>query len=241
MSDARDNMIQVLTDELTNFLLSEPDNACRMSDIHRFAEISTFKPRDFGCRWIDLLPTIEAVAIKGEGLNKVICLRPNSSDQPGSLQDPINTEADQMKQVMIEELREFLFFKPDQEWKMNEIQRFAWTSTYQPKKFGVRWNELLPALDVATTSGSGNQKVFRLTPEHYTIALCNFKRDIKKALLRENGPMTVSHLNYLLYGVDSSVTDCQISDRLKDCHPEITSRWEKSQQFVILSKMNSQE
>ena len=129
MSDARDDMIQVLTDELTNFLLSEPDNACRMSDIHRFAEISTYKPPDFGCRWIDLLPTIEAVAIKGEGLNKVICLRPNSSDQPGSLQDPINTEADQMKQVMIEELREFLFFKLDQEWKMNEIQGFSWTST----------------------------------------------------------------------------------------------------------------
>ena len=105
-----------------------------------------------------------------------------------------------------------------------------------------RWTRFKDsALDVATTSGSGNEKVFRLTPEHYTIALCNFKRDIKKALLRENGPMTVSHLNYLLYGVDSSVTDCQISDRLKDCHPEITSRWEKSQQFVILSKMNNQE
>ena len=64
MSGTRDDMIQVLTDELTNFLLSEPDNRCRMSEIHRFAEISTYKARDFGCRWLDLLPTIEAVAIK---------------------------------------------------------------------------------------------------------------------------------------------------------------------------------
>ena len=122
---------------------------------------------------------------------------------------------------------------------MNEIQRFTWTSssTYQPEHFGVRWSELLPALDVATTSGSGNEKV---SPQN-TIALRNFKRDVKKALLGENGPTSISYLNYLLYGVDSSVTDGQISDRLKDCHPEITSCWGEYQQFVILSELNSQD
>ena len=141
-----------------------------------------------------------------------------------------------MRQVMIEELREFLFFKPDQEWKMNEIQRFTWLSTYTPDDFGVRWNELLPTLDVATTSGLGNEKVFRLTDEQYEIALRNFKRDVKNALLSKNEPVSLSYLNYLLYGDDSPVTDDQISDRLKDCHPGIISRWEESRQFVTLSK-----
>ena len=140
---------------------------------------------------------------------------------------------------MIEELREFLFFKPDQEWKMNEIQRFTfWSSTYRPKHFGVSWRELLPSLDVATTSGSGNEKVFRLTDEQYEIALRNFKRDVKNVLLSRSKkePVSLSHLNYLLFGEDSPVTDDQISDRLKDCRPGITSRWEESQQLVFLSK-----
>ena len=229
-----DETIQILTDELTNFLLAEPDNECRMSEIHRFGRISTYKPDDFGCRgWIQILPMLEGVLIDGEGLHKVIRLKPSSSSQ--SL-DPKETERRRMKQVMIEELREFLFFKPDQEWKMNEIQRFTWLSTYTPDDFGVRWNELLPTLDVATTSGLGNEKVFRLTDEQYEIALRNFKRDVKNALLSKNEPVSLSYLNYLLYGDDSPVTDDQISDRLKDCHPGIISRWEESRQFVTLSK-----
>ena len=229
-----DEPIQILTDQLTNFLLSEPDNECRMSEIHRFGRISTFKPDHFGCkRWIQILPMLEGVVIDGEGLHKVIRLKPSSSRQ--SL-DPKEAEERRMKQVMIEELREFLFFKPDQEWKMNEIQRFTWSSTYTPDDFGVRWNELLPTLDVATTSGSGNEKVFRLTDKQYEIALRNFKRDVKNALLSKNEPVSLSYLNYLLYGDDSPVTDDQISDRLKDCHPGIISRWEESRQFVTLSK-----
>ena len=51
-----------------------------------------------------------------------------------------------MKEIMIRELRDFLFHKPDKEWKMNEIYKFTRTSTYKPDHFGLRWNELLPML-----------------------------------------------------------------------------------------------
>ena len=232
MCDPRDEMMEIMTNELTDFLLSQPDKELRMSDIHWFSKTSTYHPEDFGYdRWIDLLPTIEAVKVIGEGLKKVICLRSSSSH---SLLDPTD-QKEKLKQVMIEELRQFLFFKPSQEWKMNEIQRFSWSSTYTPEHFGLRWNELLPSLGVATTSGLGNEKVFRLTPEHNEIALRNFKRDVKKALLKEKGSMSLSYLNYLLFGGDSPVTNDQIYDRLKDCRPEISSRWEEFQQIVILS------
>ena len=43
-----------------------------------------------------------------------------------------------MKEIMIRELRDFLFHKPDEEWKMNEIHRFTRTSTYKPDDFGLR-------------------------------------------------------------------------------------------------------
>ena len=36
----------------------------------------------------------------------------------------------EVKEIMIKELRDFLFHKPDEEWKMNEIHRFTRTSTY---------------------------------------------------------------------------------------------------------------
>ena len=40
-----------------------------------------------------------------------------------------------MKEIMIRELRDFLFHKPDKEWKMNEIYKFTRTSTYKPDHF----------------------------------------------------------------------------------------------------------
>ena len=89
---------------------------------------------------------------------------------------------------------------------------------------------------MATTSGFGNEKVFRLTQKHFEIALRHFKKDVENVLQSKNEPVSLSYLNYLIFGKDSPVADDQISDRLKDCHPEITTCWENSQQFVILSK-----
>ena len=77
-NDPFEDMMETLTIELTDFLRSQPDNECRMSDIHRFERISTYQPKHFGhnTRWIDLLETVEAVAVVGEGKNKILCLQP---------------------------------------------------------------------------------------------------------------------------------------------------------------------
>ena len=78
MNDPFEDMMETLTIELTDFLRSQPDNECRMSDIHWFERISTYQPKHFGhnTRWIDLLETVEAVAVVGGGKNKILCLQP---------------------------------------------------------------------------------------------------------------------------------------------------------------------
>ena len=136
-----------------------------------------------------------------------------------------------MKEIMIRELRDFLFHKPDEEWKMNEIHTFTRTSTYKPDDFGLRWNKLLPMLDVGTIHGLRDEMVLRLNSKHYKIALDNFNRSRPRRFLCE--PQLS---NYLLYRTDSSVTNDWIAERLKECHPEIILRWENSQQYVILSE-----
>ena len=77
-NDPFGDMMETVTNELTDFLRSQPDNECRMSDIHWFERISTYQPKHFGnnTRWIDLLETVEAVAVVGEGKNKILCLQP---------------------------------------------------------------------------------------------------------------------------------------------------------------------
>ena len=80
-----------------------------------------------------------------------------------------------MKEIMIRELRDFLFHKPDEEWKINEIHTFTRTSTYKPDDFGLRWNKLLPIMDVGTIHRLKNEMVLRLNSKHYKIALHDFK------------------------------------------------------------------
>ena len=203
----QDSMIQ----ELTNFLIHQPNQECKMSDIHQFSMTSTFQPSDFGySRWIELLSTIDTVSI----VHMSVRLKPGSLDLEGGDSKKVK------RQVMVKELRDFLFHEPEQECPMNEIHRFGLSSTYKPEDFESRWSELLPTLNVATILGHGKEKVLLLKAKHYRVALSHFKRNVTE-LLVEHGPMSLAEVNLHLFGEDSLVENGWISDCLKDCYPEI--------------------
>ena len=141
-----------------------------------------------------------------------------------------------MRQVMVKELREFLFHEREQECPMNEIHRFK--STYGPEHFGSRWSELLPTLGVATILGHGKEKLLMLKSKHYKVALAHFKRDVT-GLLIKHGPMSLTKLNFHLFGEDSPVDNGWISDRLKGCHPEIRLQRDRAQPKVTLVQLQN--
>ena len=220
-------MKQTMIQELTNFLIHQPNQECKIREINR---VLTFKPSDFGCsRWIELLSTLDVVSIVGD-VHKSIRLKLSSLDFKAGESD------DEMRQVMGEELRDFLFHEPDQECPMNEIHRFK--STFGPEDFGSRWSELLPTLGVATIHGCGKEKKVMLKPKHYKVALSDFKRDVI-GLLVEHGPMSLAEVNIHLFGEDSQTEEKWIYDRLKGCYPEIKLQRDRAQPKVTLVQLQN--
>ena len=141
---------------------------------------------------------------------------------------------EEMKQVMVNELRDFLFLEENRECPMNELSRFTNTSTFSPEHFGSRWNELIPILGVATILGSGPEKVLLLKPKHFRIALAEFKKDAKE-ILTKHGPMSLTDLNLSLFGQDASVEDEWIVEQVNECHPDIILRKDRGRTFVTLT------
>ena len=141
---------------------------------------------------------------------------------------------------MVKELRDFLFHEPKQECLMNEIHRFANTSTYKPEHFGSRWSELLPTLGVATILGHGKEKILLLNSKQYRVALSHFKRNLTELLVK-HGPMSLFEVNLHLFGEDSPVEIGWISDRLKGCYPEITLQRGRAQLSMTLAQLQNDQ
>ena len=223
----QDSMKQTLIQELTNFLIQQPNQECKMNEIHLFSRTSTFKPSHFGfSRWIELLSTVDAVSVVGD-LYKFIRLNQERSES-----------VEEMKQVMVKELRDFLFHEPTCQCPMNEIHRF--NSSYSPEHFGSRWSDLVPTLGVATILGSGKEKHLLLNSKHYKIALSHFKRDVTELLIKHGPrPMSLVEVNRHLFGEDSLVEKEWIRDRLKGCTPEIKMKRDRSRPNMILVQLQN--